>query len=82
MLLLWELLEHCHIDGLISNKTKYKPIKFNTVMQCIIDAANKALQLGVPLIEGMLLHGLYTAAKVELKSSKLDKIPTRNIAHP
>lgn len=51
-------------------------------MQCIIDAANKALQLGVPLIEGMLLHGLYTAAKVELKSSKLDKIPTRNIAHP
>ncbi len=81
VLLLWELLEHSHIDGVISNKTKYKPIEFNTVMQCIIDAANKALQLGVPLIEGMLLHSLYTAAKVELKSSKLDKIPTRNITH-
>jgi hypothetical protein len=33
----------------------------------MIDAADKAVKYGVPLIEGMLLHSLSTAARVELK---------------
>jgi Zn-finger protein len=62
ILLLYELLEHCHVEKYIHNKPKYKPIEFNTVMKCVINAANKAVKLGIPLINGMLLHSLFTAA--------------------
>ncbi|BDI19599.1 hypothetical protein ANSO36C_54010 [Nostoc cf. commune SO-36] len=66
VLLLYELLEYCHI-GLLS---KYEPIEFTTVLQCMINAGNKAVKLGIPLINGMLLHSLFTAAKEELKASR------------
>jgi hypothetical protein len=66
ILLLCELLEHCHL-GL---GFKYEPIEFNTVMQCIINAADKATKSGMPLINGMLLHSLFTAAKEQLNSSQ------------
>jgi hypothetical protein len=39
-------------------------------MQCMINAADKATKTGIPLIDGMLLHSLFTAAKEELKASK------------
>lgn len=56
VLLLCELLEHCH---------EYKEIELKTFIQCIINAAEKAVNSGVPLIKGMLLHSLYTAAKAQ-----------------
>ncbi|MEA5605070.1 hypothetical protein [Nostoc sp. UHCC 0252] len=66
VLLLYELLEYCHIRlGF-----KHEPIEFNTVMQCMINAADKATNSGIPLIDGMLLHSLFTAAKEQLKASK------------
>ncbi|MBE8967077.1 hypothetical protein IQ277_12720 [Nostocales cyanobacterium LEGE 12452] len=68
--LLLELLEQCQIEECIGAKFKYKPIEFNTVMQCMINAADKATKSGIPLIDGMLLHSLFTAAKEQLKASK------------
>lgn len=66
ILLLFELLEQCQI-ALVGSK--YEPIEFTTILQSMINAANKALELGIPLINGMLLHSLYTAAKEQLKLS-------------
>ncbi|MBG1243128.1 hypothetical protein [Nostoc sp. NZL] len=66
--LLLELLEKCQIEECIG--VKFKPIEFNTVMQCMINAADKATKSGIPLIDGMLLHSLFTAAKEQLKASK------------
>jgi len=78
--LLFKLLEHCQLEEHIVAKPKYKPIEFNTVMQCIIDAADTATKLGIPLIDGMLLHSLMMAAKAQLNPHKPNNIPTPNIA--